>query len=124
MIVDIDADGDLDLVTNEFNAPPQVLVSDLAQRHELSILKVRLRGTRSPRQGLGARVTVTLADGRRLTKLLDGRSGYLSQSELPLYFGLGIGGVARTVEVTWPSGQRQSVPAPLRGGPIFEIVEP
>lgn len=124
VIVDIDADGDLDLVTNEFNAPPQVLVSDLAQRHELSILKVRLRGTRSPRQGLGARVTVTLADGRRLTKLLDGRSGYLSQSELPLYFGLGIGGVARTVEVTWPSGQRQSVLAPLRGGPIFEIAEP
>src|SRR5207253_9820970 len=86
--LDLDEDGDADIVTNAFNAGPQVLVSDLAQRRPVRFLKVRLRGTRSNREGLGAQVTVVLPDGRRILKLQDGKSGYLSQSDLPLYFGL------------------------------------
>src|SRR5207249_2625513 len=86
-VLDVDDDGDLDIVTNEFNAQPQVLVSDLAQRHRIHFLKVRLRGTRSNREGLGAQVTVVLPDGRRSLKVMDGKTGYLSQSDLPLYFG-------------------------------------
>lgn len=124
VLVDLDADGDLDVVTNEFNAPPQVLLSDLAKRHEVNALKVRLRGTRSNRQGLGAQVTVVLPDGRRVLKLMDGKSGYLSQSDLPLYFGLGSAREATSVEVRWPSGRRQSVAGPLRSGQVLEIVEP
>ena len=124
VLVDLDADGDLDVVTNEFNAPPQVLLSDLAARHEVSAVTVRLRGTRSNRQGLGAQVTVVLPDGRRILKVMDGKSGYLSQSDLPLYFGLGPSREASSVEVRWPSGRRQRVPGPLRAGQVVEIVEP
>src|SRR3989449_7041247 len=54
VILDLDGDGDLDIVTNEFNAPPQVFLSDLAQRRRVNFLEVRLRGTRSNREGLGA----------------------------------------------------------------------
>ena len=51
--LDLDGDGDVDIVTNEFNARPQVLMSDLAQRRRINYLEIRLRGTRSNREGLG-----------------------------------------------------------------------
>ena len=124
LALDLDGDGDLDIVTNEFNGPPQVLVSDLAQRHQVNFLKVRLRGTRSNREGLGSQVTVVLPDGRRVLKLCDGKSGYLSQSDLPLYFGLGTADHAASLEVRWPSGRRQSVAGPIPTGQTVEVVEP
>jgi hypothetical protein len=94
-------------VTNEFGAAPQVLISDLAQRREIRFLEVELVGGESNRDGLGARVEVTVGD-RSLVKRHDGKSGYLSQSSLPLYFGLGSGTASR-VEVTWPSGKVQAI---------------
>ena len=122
--LDLDGDGDLDIVTNEFNAGPQLLVSDLAQRHRVHLLKVRLKGNRSNREGLGAQVTVVLPDGRRLLKVLDGKSGYLSQSDLPLYFGLADADHAGAIEVRWPSGRRQSMVGPLKAGQTIEVIEP
>ena len=122
--LDLDDDGDLDIVTDEFNARPQVLVSDLAQRHRVHFLKVRLRGTRSNREGLGAQVTVVLPDGRRMLKVLDGKSGYLSQSDLPLYFGLADADHAGAIDVRWPSDRRQSVVGPLEAGQTIEVIEP
>ena len=122
--LDLDGDGDIDIVTNEFNGYPQVLVSDLAQRHRINFLKIRLRGTRSNREGLGAEVTVVLPDGRRILKPLDGKSGYLSQSDLPLYFGLADADHADRIEVRWPSGRRQTVVGPINAGRIIDVVEP
>ena len=109
VIFDLDQDGDLDIVTNDFNSEPQVLVSNLAaQRRTIHWLKVALVGTVSNRNGLGATVRVS-AGGRVLTQWNDGKSGYLSQSVLPLYFGLGDATKVDRVEVDWPSGRKQVV---------------
>jgi enediyne biosynthesis protein E4 len=122
VIFDLDDDGDLDIVTNDFNSEPMVLISDLAQKRPgLRYLKIRLRGTASNRDGLGARVQVK-AGGRTLTQWNDGKSGYLSQSSMPLYFGLGEAKKVDSVVVTWPSGKKQTVAGPKMNGEI-EVVE-
>lgn len=122
--LDLDGDGDVDIITNEFNAGPQVLVSDLAQRRRVHFLEVRLRGTRSNREGLGAQVTVVLPGGRRILKVQDGKSGYLSQSDLLLYLGLGEADHATEIDVRWPSGRRQTVAGPIAAGRTLDVVEP
>jgi enediyne biosynthesis protein E4 len=123
VMFDLDNDGDLDIVTNEFNSPPQVLVSDLAQQKAIHWLKVVLVGTRSNRNGLGATVRVHAA-GHTYTKYNDGKSGYLSQSVLPLYFGLGDATKIDRVEVNWPSGQKQVLTSGLRENQVLCIPEP
>ena len=123
VIFDLDNDGDLDIVTNDFNTEPLVLVSDLADRKQIRFLKVNLKGTRSNRDGLGARVTVR-AGPAVYTKVQDGQSGYLSQSRYPLYFGLGEAKQADQVEVTWPSGKQQVLPGPIAAGSELNITEP
>ncbi|MFL6264410.1 MAG: CRTAC1 family protein [Thermoanaerobaculia bacterium] len=122
VIFDLDGDGDLDIVTNDFNSVPMVLVSDLAQKKPgFRYLKVKLRGTTSNRDGLGAKVQVK-AGGQTLTQWNDGKSGYLSQSSMPLYFGLGDAQKVDSVEVTWSSGKRQTVAGPKVNGQV-EVVE-
>jgi enediyne biosynthesis protein E4 len=124
VIFDIDNDGDLDIVTNNvYNAPPQILISNLTQKKPVNFLSVRLRGIRSNRDGLGARVTV-YAGGDTYTQWHDGKSGYLAQSSLPLYFGLGDNRRADKVVVDWPSGVRQSITTNLPVNRVFEVTEP
>jgi hypothetical protein len=122
VIFDLDDDGDLDIVTGEFNAEPQVLVSDLSDRRDIRYLKVRLRGIASNRSGIGATVRVH-AGSRVLSKLNDGKSGYLSQSDLPLYFGLGEATAVDRIEVTWPTGRTQTLTRDIPVGGTIVIEE-
>ncbi len=123
VIFDLDNDGDLDIVTNDFNSEPMVLVSNLADRKPIHFLKIHLTGTNSNRDGLGARVTVR-AGSSTYTKVHDGQSGYLSQSLYPLYFGLGDAESADQVEVLWPSGKKQVLPGPVAAGSVLNVAEP
>jgi enediyne biosynthesis protein E4 len=123
VIFDIDGDGDLDIVTNELNSVPQVLVSDLAQKKKIHWAKVDLVGTKSNRNGLGATVRLTAA-GKTYTRSNDGKSGYLSQSILPLYFGLGDATTVSKIEVDWPSGKRQVLTENLKADSRIRVTEP
>ena len=123
VIFDLDNDGDLDIVTNDFNSEPLVLVSNLTDRKRIHFLKVNLKGTRSNRDGLGARVRVR-AGSAVYTKVQDGQSGYLSQSLYPLYFGLGEARHVDKVEVLWPSGKQQVLPGPIPAGSELNVTEP
>jgi enediyne biosynthesis protein E4 len=121
-IFDLDNDGDLDIVTHEFNDRPQILISNLTEKKRIHYLKVQLIGTGSNRDGLGATVTVRVG-GQRLTQFQDGKSGYLSQSSLPLYFGLGDATNVQAVEVFWPSGKRQALAKDLPIDGLLRIAE-
>jgi enediyne biosynthesis protein E4 len=122
-IFDVDGDGDLDIVTNEFNAEPMVLLSNLSEKRRVRLVSIVLRGTRSNRSGLGAVVTVT-AGGASHTQVQDGKSGYLSQSLMPLFFGLGDAERVDRVEVVWPSGRRQVQQMPVVVNGTLTLQEP
>ncbi len=79
------------------------------QRRQLSgarSLRLRLTGTKSNRDAIGAVVHVTTPEGTQ-SRMVKTGSSYLSQSELTLTFGLGPRGAATRVVVEWPSGQSQ-----------------
>jgi hypothetical protein len=120
---DLDDDGDVDLVTNDFNDHPRVLVSNLAEKRKIHFLKVKLIGTTSNRDGLGALVTVRAGD-KSFLQPNDGKSGYLSQSLIPLYFGLGDAAKADSIEVIWPSGKKQTVAENIPANGVMTVTEP
>jgi hypothetical protein len=72
---------------------------------------------------LGATVKVS-AGSRVFTKYNDGKSGYLSQSSLPLYFGLGDAKPVERIEVLWPSGKKSSMEKGIAINKTLEITEP
>jgi len=123
VIFDLDDDGDLDIVTNEMNHHPMVLLSNLSEKKpDLSFLKIKLVGTKSNRSAFGAVVRVT-AGGLTLMKVKDGQSGYLSHSDFPLYFGLGAAKQIDRVEVHWPSGIKQVIEGPIERNRMLTIEE-
>ena len=121
-IFDLDADGDLDIVTGEFNDRPQVLISDLSDKRRVKFLEISLRGTASNRDGLGARVEV-VTENATYTRFHDGKSGYLTQSSMPIYFGLAEAAAVERVEIDWPSGAHQTVTEGLELNTRIEIEE-
>jgi hypothetical protein len=84
------------------------LVSNLSQRKPIHFLKVKLIGSASNRDGQGATVKVKAGEAT-LTQFNDGKSGYLLQSAIPLFFGLGDVVAASSVEIRWPSGKTQFI---------------
>ena len=120
-ILDLDNDGDLDIVYLDFNDRPQVLISNLADRRPIHYLKLQLIGRRSNRDGLGATIKVR-AGGHNWTQYHDGKSGYLAQSSIPLYFGLADADKVDSVEVVWPSGIKQTV-QPATADTLLTITE-
>jgi enediyne biosynthesis protein E4 len=105
---DFDNDGDLDVIVSTNNGPAKLLRNENGNQNKM--LRVKVIGTRSNRDGIGAKVTVLLSNGTHLSQMVKGGSSYLSQSELPLTFGLGKPGMNRiaSLQIVWPSGKKES----------------
>ena len=107
---DIDLDGDLDLLMTTNNGPARLFRNDNANQNDM--LRVKTIGTRSNRDGIGAKITLRTNKGMRQFAMVHSGSSYLSQSELPVTFGLGKPEGDKTVslEIVWPSGRKDSIP--------------
>ena len=98
---DIDNDGALDILVTTNGGRPWLFHNEGSTNHSL---RLKLVGTKSNRDGIGATVRVTTGSDKQWQMLRSG-SSYLSQSELVLTFGLGNTTKADAIEIQWPSGQ-------------------
>jgi hypothetical protein len=114
---DFDNDGDLDLVvTADSGEPNRLWRNDSVTDHHW--LGLRLRGSRSNRSAIGARVVVTTADGTYVQEV-SGGAGRGSQNSLALVFGLGTATVVEELSIRWPSGDVRT----LRTLPVDRYVD-
>ncbi len=101
---DFDRDGDLDILMTTNNGPASLFRNDhLAGNHSI---RFHLSGTKSNRDAIGATVRI-FADGQNQSRVVRGGSSYLSQSELPLTFGLGKRDKIDRVVIDWPSSRTE-----------------
>jgi len=103
---DIDNDGALDILLTTNGGPAYLFHNAGGSRN--NALRIRAVGTRSNRDGIGAQVRVRSKNGEGWQTVHSG-SSYCSASELTLTFGLGNATEADSVEITWPSGQKDSL---------------
>jgi hypothetical protein len=100
LAVDLEGDGDQDLLFTNLNDSPDLLINESRTGHWL---QVRLRGVRSNRDGIGARINV-IAGGKRQTREMRRDASYAA-SGLPIaHFGLADLPIIDRLEVRWPSG--------------------
>jgi len=104
---DFDNDGDLDVVLTQIKGKPLVLLNDQVLSHHW--IKIKLIGTRSNRDAIGAFVTVTAGDLVRKKQVMPTRS-YLSQVSTALTFGIGTAEKIQSLLVQWPGGAEKKYP--------------
>ncbi|HEY7182509.1 MAG TPA: CRTAC1 family protein, partial [Blastocatellia bacterium] len=100
---DYDNDGDLDILLTTNGGPAYLLRND--NGNQARFVRFKTVGDKSNRDGIGAKITITLADGSKQWQTTHSGSSYCSQSELPLTFGLGRNDNIARVEIEWPSGK-------------------
>jgi hypothetical protein len=116
----VDGDGDLDLAITANNGPARLLRNEGGNRQKW--LRVTLQGVKSNRSGIGATVTATLPGGGRRWAMVKTGSSYLSQSELPITFGLGQEPRVTRLDIRWTSGRVDTI-GPVDANRAVTIVE-
>ena len=119
-VADFDNDGFLDIAVN-CNGQPALLLRNEGNGNNWLI--VDLKGTRSNRDGIGARVRVVIESGTEQHAIASAAGSYLSSCDRRLHFGLGSSGQAKLVEIEWPSGAAQQFKQ-VQANQILTITEP
>jgi hypothetical protein len=116
---DFDRDGDVDLLMTTNNGPAALFRNDQTAGNRS--LRLRLVGTVSNRDAIGASVRI-FHGGVTQTRMVKSGSSYLSQSELPVTFGVGRRDRVDRVVITWPSGRTEEFPN-VATGKSYDCVE-
>jgi hypothetical protein len=103
---DYDNDGDLDVFISNMGEAPSLLRNQRGEHQ--NFLSIFLVGTRSNRDGIGAKVTVLSRDRKQFSEVRSG-SSFLSHHDFRLHFGLGKAAVIDRIEIQWPSGVLQTI---------------
>ena len=118
-VADFDNDGRLDLFVTNADDEPNLYRNMLPTgAHWMGFL---LEGTKSNRAAVGAQVRLT-ANGQTWLRYVNGGNGFASQSTTRVHFGLGKNKTISSVEIRWPSGLKQVLPA-LQVDHWYKIVE-
>ncbi len=117
---DLDGDGRIDVVTTALASPAEIWMNRSAGAGHW--LDIALEGTRSNRDGIGARIDVTTKSGPQSNHMTTS-VGYASSSYGPVHFGLGPDAVATKIEIHWPSGAVQTLEN-IHAGQVLKVTEP
>lgn len=117
---DYDNDGDQDVLVTTNGGPAYLLRNDGGSQNHF--VRFKTIGAASNRDGIGAKITMTLADGAKQWQMVHSGSSYCSQSELPLTFGLNRADKIEKVEVEWPSGKVDKL-ANLAANQLYVVKE-
>lgn len=117
---DFDGDGRVDVVATALSADAEIWMN--RSEHSGHWLDVALHGTKSNRNGIGARIKVVTKSGTQYNHMTTSVC-YASSSDGPVHFGLGRDALARTVEIQWPSGVVQKL-KDIRADRIITVTEP
>ncbi len=106
-IADLWNDGRISAVVNDMSGQPMLLVNRAGNaNHWLGVIT---KGTKSNRDGVGAKVTV-VAGGHKFVQEVRSGSSYISNNDMRLHFGLGSGAAVDRIEIRWPNGNTESFP--------------
>jgi len=105
-IGDLNGDGKLDVVVSAISAPAEIWMN--ASPGHNHWLEFKLQGTKSNRDGIGARIKLLTASGAQYNHMTTA-AGYASSSAGPVHFGLDKNATAELVEIHWPSGIVQTL---------------
>ncbi|HXI38894.1 MAG TPA: CRTAC1 family protein [Bryobacteraceae bacterium] len=113
---DFNRDGKIDVVATALGEPAELWQNISPDENSWLILK--LRGTRSNRDGIGARIRIGNQSNEMTSSV-----GYASSSHFGVHFGLGAAKQADRIEIRWPSGVQQVLRA-VRANQVLEVIEP
>jgi hypothetical protein len=104
---DLNGDGSMDIIVTALNERPRILIN--AKTSGNHWLMLDLVGSKSNRDGIGARVKVTMPSGRLLFNHVSVATGFMSSSDKRVHFGLGREKSVKSIEIRWPSGSVQNL---------------
>lgn len=117
---DLNGDGKLDVVVSAINAPAEIWLNQSPATNHW--LEIKLQGTKSNRDGIGARIKVVTKSGAQFNHMTTS-VGYASSSAGPVHFGLGPDSKVESLEIRWPSGVAQQM-RDIAADQILSLKEP